>query len=877
MKQIRFFLVSFLFILAGGPLQGWAIGQDEFSGQCPQADKYRLQRSFYFSNLKEVVRAPQSPDEIKARLAELNSTEKWRRQAAIASLALAGNLDLFHQLLAEGDGDGMATYAGNYLREDGNLCIDPQIEKAIVRNFADSRFTSAFLSFFHKNLYSNPEIFELLAPLQLDTNDPDQYGRIIKALCATRLAGLDEQMLEIGTQALLHETPVQKRVMPGVHQSIIAYLASQKSPAFSYYRTVFATEHRGERVAYFQNNYAQTRLAIYQALVHYSDDASFLIFLEQLNELSREAWGPFYVNDLNHLLTNLKAHSRFEENKNKVIPFLRQILSTPSLPQMVGYSPPWERAGDPAFYDQKIRKQVYALLVEIDTGHAANLFLSELGELLRRPQSEGQKVLVTELLHGLASLSASTPIDQERLVVLANRLTDQTQIVKVSEILGSHHHPTGFHFVMGYFEGSIRKAEENQDAAVSNRLADILFNILLQFSDSEYLLKTRNKIDTLFLEEKIEEARYHKMSVALSELLDTESATFTTLLETRKKEKEEKRRQELIEAQKKWRQEVEANYLVQSSPEGIDANIKALRQFGGEAKKAAYWLIRIGKPILPKAHEALSDPEATTELKMQLMIVLGEIGDESSVPFIIEAAKTEPANITLFKDAFLSLGRLPQTSESITFANEVLESQEGIDRHKMSALAYFAIHRDQQGLKWSKRFSGEDVSPPLRAAALYLAAMVGEEKVAKQIVKMLKGDPEKGVQHILWRGLAEISSYKEYREIANKFKLEHTAETKQMDQYVRFRASSGMEKIELATELLTAKTPLYAETAIRFLLEKKKFDLLGKYFQGNGPYDFSLEMVLFASSMAQRIFSEARRQGYTIEEKEVEIVFKAAP
>ena len=161
----------------------------------------------------------------------------------------------------------------------------------------------------------------------------------------------------------------------------------------------------------------------------------------------------------------------------------------------------------------------------------------------------------------------------------------------------------------------------------------------------------------------------------------------------------------------------------------------------------------------------------------------------------------------------------------------------------------------------------------MRATALYLSAMLGEKKAAKQIVAMLKEEPEKGVAHILWRGLAEFSSHKEYLKIVNKLKPDETEETKQIELYIRYRESSGTEKRELAEKLLAAQTPLYAEAAIKFLLKERAFDILGKHFQGEGPYDMSLEMLLYVSAVAQRIFVEARRQGYSIEEKEGKIVF----
>lgn len=868
----RVFFVVF-FILIGGPLQGWAISRDALVQHCPQADKYRLQRSFYFSNLKEVVRAPQSPEEVQARFAELVAVEKWRRQAAISSLALAGNIDLFKQLLAEGDSDGMTTYAGNYLRRDGNLCIDPQIEKAIVHHFHDPRFSRPFLSFFHKNLYAGRAFFETLTPLSFDPDNPDQYGRIVKALCATNLAGLEKQLLAIGMAALPHETPTQKRVMPGVHQSLIGYLGRQKAPAFSYFRAVLAMEPRSEEVVYFQKSYAQTRFSLYQALSNYPGDESFVILLEQLAELIREPWGPFYSNDLTQICTHIKVHTLFRAKTDEVLLLLAQILTTPSLPDQVGFIAPRETAGEPEFYDQQIRQQVYALLTEIDSEAAGVLLLDELAGLVQRPVNESNMLLLGSVHQALAALSRETFLDISRLIDLADQLPEQFQRFRLAEIISRHPQPEGYDFVMEQFEMSFPDREFGVERGGHPQATALFFDLLLQFSKPKYLLQTRAKIDALFMAERLVEERYRQMSTALEELLGEESPTYLALLEAKKEEKKERQRQELAAAQLRWRQEMADELVRQKSEEGVAANIKALSQFSGEAKTAAYWLIRVGKPVLPQVHAALGDPEANIEWKMQLMIVLAEIGDPSSTGPIIAAAKTEPANTMLLKDAFLSLARIPQTGEAIAFAKEWLEDVNSSSQQKISALAYFASHRDQQALVWSRKFSSSDRDPSLRAVALYLGAMLAEQEIKGQIVEMLAINKDRAIAHILWRGLAEITSYEEFKKVVDKVRPGETSELKQIEQYVRFRNSEGREKVKSAEKLLRFKTPLYSETAIDFLLGSKEFPILAGFFEKKEPYTMSLEMGLYVSSVAQRIFSEARRRGYRIEEKEGEIHF----
>jgi hypothetical protein len=364
------------------------------------------------------------------------------------------------------------------------------------------------------------------------------------------------------------------------------------------------------------------------------------------------------------------------------------------------------------------------------------------------------------------------------------------------------------------------------------------------------------------------------MSGALAVLLGEVSPTYLAVLEAKKKDKEANRQQELVAAQARWRQEMVEEYVRQSSEEGIAANIEALAKFGSDAKKAGYWLIRVGKPILPQAHVALAEPSVSPELKMQLIVVLGEIGDVSSVPFIISAAQIEPVNTMVLKDAFLSLARIPQTQEATSFAQKWLAIQESSSRAKMSALVYFASHRDRQAGVWSRKFSSQGNEPPLRAAALYLGAMLGEKDIIGAIMQMLAKNQNQAIGHVLWRGLAEITNNKEFKDAMRTLQAKESEELSQIGQYVRFRNSEGQEKIGLAEELFTAKSPYYAESAIEFLLEIKEFGILAKYFEKKEPFVMSLEMGLYMSTVAQRIFSEARRQGYSVEEKDGKIHFR---
>ena len=99
-------------------------------------------------------------------------------------------------------------------------------------------------------------------------------------------------------------------------------------------------------------------------------------------------------------------------------------------------------------------------------------------------------------------------------------------------------------------------------------------------------------------------------------------------------------------------------------------------------------------------------------------------------------------------------------------------------------------------------------------------------------------------------------------------------QVEQMRQYIKFRQSSGHEKVNNADKLLAVQTPFYSKEALAFLLEEGEFAVLGKYFQSPGSRKMSLEMVLYVSALAQRVFVESRRLGFAVEERDGEIFFR---
>ena len=836
---------------------------------CPPADKYRLQRTFYMTSLKEVVRAPANRAEVRASFEALASPVKGRRQAAVVGLALAGNLELFDRLLQEADVDGLALYAEHYLNADGTLCVDSRIEEALVDQLAADRFRPAVLAFFKKNLYSSRAFFAALAQRFHDRQNLEEAGPLVRALCATRLGRLEEELLAIAGAAMPHDSPARKRLMPAVHRSLITYFGTQRLPVFSYFRELLAVEPRHEQVVYFQQSYARNRFAIYEALARQGSADSFALFVEQLQELGQQAWGPFFSNELTHLLDNLKAHPLFADKGPALVPLLARILATPSLPHQPGYQAPWEQAGAAALYDEKVRLAVYDLLAAIDKQSGADLLVDELGGLVERPEDEWRHGLIRGVLAALADHSSLSEAVVTRLVELDRASPGQLPVLGLAEVMVGHPAPVGFRFLLDRFGAALRQGGALGEAAAdSMSLAARLFEVLRAFPAPRYLVRLRQGLADLYVEGVLPPEGHERLVSEICRQLGEEPGTCREQIRVAAEARERHRQQELTAAQQRWRREMAEEYGRRSSAAGIAGNIAALAKQDEASGRAFYWLVRVGEPVLPQVHAALLDVDQERGVKARLLQVLAEIGAVASAEIIVEAVQQAGADQALVAKALLALAKIPATVAGRDFVEACLASETGDLLEKMAALAYFADHQDRRGLAWSRKFAASAADPRLRAAALYLGARLADSQVREQIVAMLKSHRQPAIQDVLWLALAELAGPEDFAALVERLASRRTQVLRQAEQYVRFRHSSGPLKVELAEKLLRADTPFYSERATLFLLEEGHSDVLTGYLQRYGQYEMALEMVLYRSAVAQRIYVEARRLGYRIEEDE---------
>lgn len=844
-----------------------AVDGDGAESLCPPADKYRLQRTFYMTTLKEVVRAPTSQAEVRASFEALASPLKGRRRAALVGLALAGNLELFDRLLRAADVDGLALYAEHYLNADNTLCVDARIEAALVDQLTTERFRPALLAFFKKNLYSSRPLFAALVQRFHDRRNLEEAGPLVRALCATRLSGLEEELLAIAEAAMPHDSPARKRLMPAVHQGLIAYFGAQRLPVFSYFRELLAAEPRHEQVVYFQQGYARNRFAIYEALARQGSADSFALLGEQLQEVAHQAWGPFLSNELVHLFDNLKAHPLFADKGPALVPLLAQILATPSLPHQPGYQAPWEQAGAAALYDEKIRLAIYDLLAAIDLQSGAELLVDELTALVERPEDEWRHRLIKGLLGALAAHSQGSEGVVARLVALGRASPDQVPVLGLAEVMVGQPEEVGFRFLLDRFGDALRQGIAlGEEAVDSMSLAARLFEVLRAFPAPHYLVRLQQGVADLYVEGVLPPEGHERLVTLLCRQLGEEPGTCRELIREAAEARESRRQQELTAARERWRREMAEEYGRRSSAAGIAANIAALAKQDDASGRAFYWLVRVGAPVLPQVHGALLDVDTERGVKARLLQVLAEIGAVASAEIIVEAVQQAGADQTLISQALLALAKIPATAAGRDFVEACLASEAGDVREKMAALAYFAHHQDRHGLVWSRKFSAPPAEPRLRAAALYLGARLADRQVREQIVAMLKSHRQQAIQDVLWLALAELVGPEDFAALVERLAPRRNHVLNQVEQYVQFRHASGALKVELAEKLLTADTPFYSERTILFLLKEGHAAVLARYMERYGEYEMALEMVLYRSTVARRIYVESRRHGYRIEE-----------
>jgi len=246
----------------------------------------------------------------------------------------------------------------------------------------------------------------------------------------------------------------------------------------------------------------------------------------------------------------------------------------------------------------------------------------------------------------------------------------------------------------------------------------------------------------------------------------------------------------------------------------VEEDIAALA--GHEARRAGPRLIDLGPVVLPKVHAALLTPGGEPRHGLRLLQVIGDIGDKSSVPVVLDLLEKEPKSL-LRRDALLVLARLPATPRAAAFTVKLAADRDEPWLTRRMAFTWFGLHRDPQGRSLAEKLRN-DTDFEHRAAAYYVLARLGDKTILEDVGRMLNDGPPANYRDTLLLILAEIASPADFQRLAPE-SLAWSRGFKEALNLVDFRAATPENRPPICLKMLRAMTPGHLTIAVRCLLE----------------------------------------------------------
>jgi HEAT repeat protein len=287
----------------------------------------------------------------------------------------------------------------------------------------------------------------------------------------------------------------------------------------------------------------------------------------------------------------------------------------------------------------------------------------------------------------------------------------------------------------------------------------------------------------------------------------------------------------------------------------IEDDIQAIAQYSSKAREAGQRLVERGIGALGHIHHALENP-VSFQQQMQLITVLGEIGDPDSVEIIIETTKKSKSRY-LYQNSLLALAKFEQQKETIDFVNKQLVNVNYDPLVQRSALTYYAQQPHQDAFNWVKKYNQSNTSHDVRYAALYLGGMLGDTSIKDDILSILQNKQKNTREYYLLLGLSEITSLDEFNQLLEQLELDPNNKIK-AQKYAEFRKSPQDKQAELAQELLEKGDSTLKRAAVNYLVKTKNADALENHWkQSNGL-----------------VRNSVKRAGYTIDSTDDMVQFK---
>lgn len=266
----------------------------------------------------------------------------------------------------------------------------------------------------------------------------------------------------------------------------------------------------------------------------------------------------------------------------------------------------------------------------------------------------------------------------------------------------------------------------------------------------------------------------------------------------------------------------------------IEDDLYALSYYSVSAQRAGARLVERGIEILTQAHGVLSDPAAPLPQKLQLMTVLGEIGDAGSVQEIIELVNGSPKNISLQEYALVALPYFEESDEISEFVNQQLEDDSHHPVIIRNALGYYAEKPNTDAKQWVRKYTAFDTREEIRFAALYLGGTLGMDSVKSDIEILLQNKQRNTREYYLLMGFANVATMDEFNSLVSGLKL-NKDNVKKVRAFLEFRLANTEEKKKLAPGLLNSKNVQLKQAVVKHLIDEKDADgLATNWQQGDG-------------------------------------------
>ncbi len=291
----------------------------------------------------------------------------------------------------------------------------------------------------------------------------------------------------------------------------------------------------------------------------------------------------------------------------------------------------------------------------------------------------------------------------------------------------------------------------------------------------------------------------------------------------------------------------------------IEADIAALSTSGHRSSQAAERLLRRGESSLEPLHHAVRAPNTSTRERFNIIALLAELGDPRSVGVVIEVATThEPA---LIRDVLRALGSMPPGPQSFAFLERVLSDPGTSARNRGQALVALVLQRELRGASWAARHR-EAADVELRAAALFLAASLGDATALEPVTALIAAQPGASFRYSMLLALAELADPTDFEVRAAPARaFEHEYDS--AHRIARFRSGDAAVRADLFRPMLMSRFPHERRLAVRDLLARGQLAELDSLLE---------EWQHVAPRVRVTVAAELHRAGYRIAERDRRLV-----